>query len=136
MKQQIEDLFNLVSNLDIDEEKKHYFLEKIWNEDFSEEFFEELGNFLEYDIEKKSEEISKIWEKISEEEGKISEEQEKNLEAKKDLIQKHQAWLKEIYVDSKRWMSEIEWEIDEKVEEISHNNEGDEIDNIKNSLNI
>jgi len=57
MTQKIEDLFNQVSNLDIDEETKNYFLEKIWNEDFSEDFFDELEKFLQEDIQKKSEEI-------------------------------------------------------------------------------
>lgn len=136
MKQKIEDLFNLVSNLDIDEETKNYFLEKIWNEDFSEEFFDELEKFLQKDISEKESEISEIWEKISEAEKNFSDEQEKNFEEKKNLLERHQAWLKEIYQESKKGMTEIEWEVDQKVEEISHEKEEDEIDNIKNSLNI
>lgn len=136
MKQKIEDLFNQVSNLDIDEETKNYFLEKIWNEDFSEEFFDELEKFLQEDIQKKSEEIWEIWEKISEAEKNFSDEQEKNFEAKKNLLEKNQAWLREIYQESKRGISDLEWEIDEKVEEINNEAEEDEIDDIKNSLNI
>ena len=134
MKQKIEDLFNLVSNLDINEETKNYFLEKIWNEDFSEEFFDELEKFLENDIEKKSWEISKLNEKIFKEEKKISNEQKKNFEVKKILLDKHRVWLKEIYQEANRWISEIEREIDEKIEGVSGEVESDEIEKIKKKL--
>lgn len=136
MKQKIEDLFNLVSNLDMDEEIKNYFLEKIWNEDFSEEFFNELWEFLQNDIEKKSEEIWEIWEKISEAEKNFSDEQEKNLEEKKNILEKHQDWLKEIYQESKKWISNIEWEIDKKVEEVSDKIEDNEVEKIKKQLSV
>ncbi len=136
MKQKIEDLFNLVSNLDINEETKNYFLEKIWNEDFSEEFFDELEKFLENDISEKEKEIWEIWEKIFKEKKKFSDEQEKNFDAKKKLLDSHRSWLKEIYQEANKWISEIEWEIDGKVEEISNEVEDDEIKNLKNSLNI
>ena len=134
MKQKIEELFNLVSNLETNEEIKNYFLEKIWNEDFSEEFFDELEKFLGEDISNKEKEIWEIWEKIFEEEKKFSDEQEKNFEAKKNLLDSHRAWLKEIYQEANQWISEIEWEIDQKVEEISDEIEDDEIENIKQNL--
>ena len=134
MKQKIEELFNLVSNLDIDEEIKNYFLEKIWNEDFSEEFFDELEKFLGEDINNKEKEIWEIWEKIFEEEENLFNEQEKNFEDKKNLLDSHRAWLKEVYQEANRWISEIEWEIDEKVEGISDDIDKDAIDAIKISL--
>ena len=134
MKQKIEELFNLVANLDIDEEKKHYFLEKIWEENFSEKFFDELENFLAEDVSKKTSEISELWEKISENEKKIFDEKEKNFEAKKNLIEKNQKWLKEIYDEAKFWMSKIEGEIDEKIEGISCETEEGEIEKIRQGL--
>ena len=136
MQTKTNNLFNLVSNLEIDEEIKTRLLTKIWNEEFTDEFFEELEWFLNFQIEEENEKIKNFEEKEKEVFLELKNEKEKNKIKKQEILENQRAELKEIYQDSKRDFSKLEWEMDEFEEVVSNEEENSEVNDIKKMLEI
>lgn len=134
MKQEIQQLIEAIKSLDIDQTIKGELIKKLQNEEFTDELFSQIDSLLEEAASNSKIKVEALNAEIKELNEELNEEQEKNVSDKQKLFEDFRAELKLIYNDTLREGDKIEGEADKVVESIVHDEEIDEADAIKKSL--
>ena len=131
---QLQQLIEFIETLDIAE--KDIILERLENEDFSEELFEQIDSLLASELTTSEDRIKEIKEKETETDEKLKKVKEENAPKKKELQVEHRANLKKIFDKTIIETKQIAGEIDQEQESTEHSEELNEAEGIRKKLGI
>ena len=135
--QEQNELIELIQKLDIDPEKRAYFLDAIENNE-SEELYNELDAFIADFIQEKEEKAHQIDKDIQAKQKELTALKEKNAPAKQEIQKQYRKEFKETFDNASYEMDEIVKEaqsMDDTVkEEEQHQQELDTVANIQKNL--